>query len=200
MWPVQPGLPPPGLCTSAPTPTRVLVHVPHVYTATKCTRVHGTPWAHTRCACHRHCTQHTSHTPPTCTPSCTATHTRVSQPRERQAFFALRSLITRPCQLLRGGGGLRRARSFQIFPHTCRGGGRACPGSQARCPVSQHRILDSRGSCKPNSDLVMDPGVQYCILTRQPDKLPVTAAGWLSSPPPSLLPARAPTTSAPGQH
>lgn len=189
-----------------------------------CARVHPHPHPHVCwCTCHtctlpqsaHACTVHRGHTRGVRVTG-TARSTRhthrprahlPAQPRTRVFPSPASARLSLPCaasspglvSFCVGAGGSRRARSFQIFPHTCRGGGRACPGSQARCPVSQHRILDSRGSCKLNSDLVMDPGVQYCILTRQPDKLPVTAAGWLSSPPPSLLPARAPMTSAPGQ-
>ena len=108
--------PPPGLCMCAPTPTPTCVWVHctcvHCRMHAHATRVHGTPWAHTRCAHYMPVTQRVSHTPPTCTCCCTATHTRVFQPPERQAFLALRSLITRLVSICVGAGGSRRTSSF----------------------------------------------------------------------------------------
>lgn len=194
--------PPPGLCMRAPTPTPTPTCVGALHT-----RVHGRMHARRTCAqyamgAHMRCarcmpfTRRTAHTPPTCTCCCAATHTRVFQPPSAK--------LSSPCAasspgLLASvwGGGLQED---QLFPRTCwRGGeGRACPESQAGCPVYQRRGLDSRGSCKPNSDLVIDPGVQYLHphkTTRQATDDPRGVA-LVSTP--SLVPARGPRDQRPG--
>ena len=136
--------PPPGLCMCAPTPTPTCVWVHctcvHCRMHAHATRVHGTPWAHTRCAHYMSVTQRVSHTPPTCTCCCTATHTRVFQPPERQAFLALRSLITRLVSICVGAGGSRRTSSF---PTPAGGAGR---GRRAQGPRQVAQYLSTGAS------------------------------------------------------
>lgn len=192
---------PPGLCMRAPTPTPT--HVCGCTAPSVCTAAARTPHvqyamgAHMRCARCMPFTRRTAHTPPTCT--CCAARTACF-PAPAPSFPAPAQPHHQACASVWGGG----SRRTSSFPHLLEGwGGRACPESQAGCPVYQRRGLDSGSSCKPNSDLVIDPGVSTCILTRQPDKLPMTPAGWLLSPPPSLVPARGPRDqrgAAPGTH
>ena len=162
------------------------MHIPHAcvqcHILAHATRVHSTPWAHAYAVCVSHalCAYVTyttrvhmlphSHAH-TCFPApqvpgfpCPAqTH---HQALSASAWRAGGSMRTRsyphPLGGYRGGQGCGELQKDQVFPTPARGGGGTgvprVPGSLPSILAQEPRFP---GSCKPDTDLVMDRGVQY---------------------------------------